>query len=119
MRAVALLSVAIACTVAPAHAQLVTSLTGPSLVESTTVTLDAGGNATWTFAPAFPATPDVTHIPQAMDTANPIICNYTARTATQVTIHCWRTALIGLLTNLYAGSTTGAQVNLIARYRTP
>lgn len=118
MRVLCFLAGLIALATCPAvAAQTVSGLTGPALVQSTTVTLDSSGNATWTFTPAFPEAPDVTHIPQAMDTVNPLICNYTARTPNIVTIHCWRTSLIGLLTGLLSGPVTGAQVNLIARYR--
>jgi len=100
-----------------AHAQVVSSLIGPAQVQSNTVTLDASGNATWTFTAPFPATPDITHMPVAVDSVNPLICNYTARSATAVSIHCWRTSLSGLLTGLLSGPVTGAQVNLIARYK--
>lgn len=100
-----------------AHAQTVSGLIGPAQVQSNTVTLDAGGNATWTFTTPFPAAPDITHMPIAVDMANPLICNYTARSATAVSIHCWRTSLLGLLTGLLSGPVTGAQVNLIARYK--
>lgn len=118
MRLVHLFAAILACSsISPASAQTVSGLTGPALVQSTTVTLDSSGNATWAFTPAFPEAPDVTHIPHAMDTVNPLICNYTARTPSLVTIHCWRTSLIGLLTGLLSGPVTGAQVNLIARYR--
>lgn len=86
-----------------------------AMVQQQTVTLDASGNATWTFSPAFAVTPVVVHMPAAMDTVNPITCNYTARSATSVSVHCWRTSLLGLLTNLYSGSVTGAQVTLVAR----
>lgn len=78
--------------------------------------LDASGNATWDYsAQGFTKTPAVVHLVQAMDSANPIICNYTARSATSVSIHCWRTSLLGLLTNLYSGSVAGATVALVAR----
>lgn len=116
--AVAFAFCALACHTKAADAQdTYSSLVSASLVQSTTVSLDSSGNAAWTFSPAFPEAPDVTHIPQAMDTINPLICNYTARTATFVTIHCWRTSLLGLLSGLLSGPVTGAQVNLIARYR--
>jgi len=120
--ALALAIAACLCASASATAQTVSGLVGPADVRSSVVTLDSSGNATWDFtnggnAPPFAGVPDVTHIPQAMDTTNPITCNYTARTASLVTIHCWRTSLLGLLTNLYSGAVAGGQVNLIARYR--
>lgn len=87
------------------------------VVESNTVTLDAGGNGTWTFTTPFAGTPDVTHLPKAMDTTNPLICNFTSVDSTQVSVHCWRTALLGLLTGLLSGPVTGGQVKLIARYK--
>lgn len=105
---------------APAQAQVtwLYPFGSPSQVQSTTVALDSSGNARWDFAPAFPAPPDITHMVQAMDTTNPITCNYTARTATYVSIHCWRAnTLSALLGGLFSGSVTGAQVNPIARYR--
>lgn len=81
------------------------------------VTLDAAGNATWTFDPLDPppVVPAVVHLPKAMDTTNPIICNYTARTVLLVTVHCWRTNVSGLLTSLLGGTVAGAQVTLVAR----
>lgn len=88
-------------------------------VESSEVTLDSSGNGTWTFTPAFNGIPSVTHLPKALDTTNPLICNFTSISATAVTIHCWRTALLGLLTGLLSGPTTGATVTLMARYRPP
>jgi hypothetical protein len=91
-------------------------------VRSCAVTLDSSGNGTCDFTNGgtsvpFAGTPDVTHLARAMDTTNPLICNLVSVSTSAVTIHCWRTALLGLLTNLYSGSTSGAQVTLIARYR--
>lgn len=107
---------AIAAGAAPARAQLVNPPT-PQWVAQQTVTLDASGNATWTFDPENrpPVIPAVVHMPRAMDLINPVTCNFTAITMTMVTVHCWRTSLLGLLTNLYSGSVAGAQVNLVAR----
>lgn len=109
---------------AEAAAQTVSALNPAADVRSSVVTLDSSGNATWDFTaggtqPPFSGVPDVTHIPQAMDNANPIICNYTARTASLVSVHCWRTNTLGLLSGLLTGPITGGQVNLIARYRAP
>lgn len=104
---------------APASAQLVNppTLPAPQWVAQQIVTLDSSGNATWTFDPANPppVVPAVVHLPKAMDTTNPIICNFTAVSMTSVTVHCWRTTLLGLLNSLFTGSVTGAQVNLVAR----
>ncbi|MBB5697187.1 hypothetical protein [Sphingomonas yantingensis] len=87
-----------------------------AMVAQKDVVLDASGNATWDYsAVGFTKAPAVVHLVQAMDTANPITCNYTARSQTSVTIHCWRTSLLGLLTNLYSGSVAGATVTLVAR----
>lgn len=89
----------------------------PTWVAQQTVTLDASGNATWTFDPGNPppVVPAVVHLPKAMDTQNPVICNFTAVSTTSVSIHCWRTTLLGLLNSLFTGSVAGAQVNLVAR----
>lgn len=84
------------------------------------VILDASGNATWDYTGLnFPGIPIVTHLPQAVDTVNPLICNYTSRTQTAVSVHCWRTSLLGLLSGLLSGPVTGAKVSLIARYIPP
>lgn len=90
-------------------------------VQSEEVTLDASGNATWAFKPAFPIVPAVVHMPRAMDAANPIVCNFTAITASAVSIHCWRSApvtvsLLGAIVNPFLGTIGGAKVNLVARY---
>lgn len=84
-------------------------------VAQQTVTLDAAVNATWTFDSPPPVVPAVVHLPKAMDTQNPVICNFTAVSMAGVTIHCWRTTLLGLLNSLFTGSVQGAQVNLVAR----
>lgn len=87
-----------------------------AMVAQKDVVLDAAGNATWDYsAVGFTKTPAVVHLAQAMDTSNPITCNYTARSQTSVSVHCWRTSLLGLLTNLYSGSVAGATVVLVAR----
>ncbi len=80
------------------------------------VTLDSSGNATWTFDPDKPppVVPAVVHLPKAMDMTNPVICNFTTISITGVTVHCWRTTLLGLITNIFGGSVAGAQVNLQA-----
>lgn len=102
-----------------AYAQVNNPYVNPTRVDSNDVVLDASGNGTWTFDTPFNGVPDVTHMPKALDTINPLICNFTAVTATMVSIHCWRTALLGLLTGLLSGPTTGATVHLIARYKSP
>lgn len=110
----------LALALAGATAQLPAQVAYPpsaTQVQTTTVTLSAGGTATWTFDQQFGGVPDLSYMPQAMDTTNPITCNYTARSATEASIRCWRTSLLGLLTNLYSGSVAGAQITLFARYR--
>jgi len=82
------------------------------------VTLDATGNATWVFDTANlpPVVPAVVHLPKLMDTANPIICNWTARTQLLVSVHCWRSnTLSALLGGMFQGAVAGAQVTLVAR----
>lgn len=113
----AVLFAAALCVAAPATAQTNYPPSTPQWVDQKTLTLDASGNATWTFDPASPPpiVPVVVHMPAAMDTTNPVTCNYTARTVVLVSIRCWRTSLLGLLTNLYSGSVAGAQVTLVAR----
>ncbi|BBC99082.1 hypothetical protein [Sphingobium sp. YG1] len=85
------------------------------MVQQKTVTLDASGNATWTFTDPFPGAPAVAHFPKQMDAANPLICNFSAVSSASVSIHCWRTTLLGLLTNIFGGSVTGGEVTIIAR----
>lgn len=100
---------------------------GPTLqadVRSGEVTLAADGTGSWDLTaggtlPPMGGTPDVTHIPQAMDTTNPLICNFTSRSTTTVAIKCFRTSLLGLLTGLLSGPVTGGKVNLIARWKAP
>lgn len=86
-------------------------------IKQTDVTLDASGNATWTFDPADPppVVPAIVHLPKAGDATNPIICNWMTRSTTSVTVHCWRTNVSGLLAGLFSGSIAGAQVTLVAR----
>lgn len=84
-------------------------------VDQKDVVLNSTGDATWTYDTAFPKAPAVAHIPGAIDTQNPIICNFTARTATSVSIHCWRTNVSGLLSSLFGGTAAGATVSLVAR----
>ncbi|KQM65774.1 hypothetical protein ASE75_05960 [Sphingomonas sp. Leaf17] len=117
MRRAALAAAAALLLARPAVAQVAYPPAASQWVDQKTVTLDAAGNATWTFdlGNAPPVVPVVVHMPAAMDTTNPITCNYTARTMTGVSIHCWRTTLLGLLTSLYSGSVAGAQVTLVAR----
>lgn len=118
MRVVRILvgAIALAAVPAPARAQLL-NVPVAQWVAQQIVTLDASGNATWTFDPTNrpPVVPAVVHLPKAMDTTNPIICNFTAVSTSAVTVHCWRTTLLGLLNSLFTGSVTGAQVNLVAR----
>jgi hypothetical protein len=113
----ALLFLAAAIGVARAPAQVAYPPVAPTWVAQQTVVLDASGNATWTFDPSNPppVVPAVVHMPRAMDTTNPVTCNFTDISRSGVTVHCWRTSLLGLLTNLYSGSVAGAQVNLVAR----
>jgi len=114
---------ALACIVAllsaPAAAQEVSSTAGnPIQLQSTTVTLDATGDATWTYDTPFPVAPDLSHMVQGLDKINPVTCNYMARTNALVTIHCWRAnTLSALLGGMFSGSVAGVQVNLTARYR--
>ncbi|KTT68262.1 hypothetical protein [Sphingomonas sanguinis] len=86
-------------------------------IKQTDVTLDASGNATWSFDPADPppVVPAIVHLPRAADATNPIICNWMSRSTTSVTVHCWRTNLSGLLGALFSGSIAGSQVTLVAR----
>lgn len=88
-------------------------------VRSANVTLNTTGDGTWTFDTPFAGVPDVTHLPKAVDTVNPVICNTTSITTTSVTLHCWRTNTLGLLSSLLGGPIAGARVNLIARYKAP
>jgi hypothetical protein len=108
---------AVAAIAVPPAAQVVYPPSAPQWVAQQTVVLDSAGNAAWTFDASNPppVVPVVVHMPKAMDTANPVMCNFTAITMTTVTVHCWRTSLFGLLTNLFNGSVTGAQVTLVAR----
>lgn len=107
---------ALAASIAsPAAAQVSYPPAPVQWVAQQTVTLDASGNATWTFDTPPPVVPAVVHMPKAVDTQNPVTCNFTTVTMTGVTVHCWRTTLLGLLTSLYSGSVAGAQVNLVAR----
>ena len=97
-------------------ASMQAQLAQQAMVAQKDVVLDAAGNATWDYsAVGFTKTPAVVHLAQALDTSNPITCNYTARSQTSVSVHCWRTSLLGLLTNLYSGSVAGATVTLVAR----
>ena len=107
----------LAACVAPVAAQDTMSSIYPigGMVQQKTVTLDASGNASWTFTDPFPGTPAVAHFPKQMDATNPLICNFTSVSTTTVSIHCWRTTLLGLLTNLFGGSVTGGEVTIIAR----
>lgn len=91
-------------------------------VRSMDVTLDATGAGTWTFtadgSPPFAGVPDVTHLPQAVNTTDLLICNYTARTVSSVSVRCQRVnPLSGLLTGLFGGTMAGLKVNLMARYK--
>lgn len=112
-----LIAAAVCATAAPAAAQDTMSSIYPlgGMVQQRTVTLDSAGNASWIFTDPFPGTPAVAHFPKQMDAANPLICNFTAVSSTGVSIHCWRTTLLGLLTNLFGGSVTGGEVTIIAR----
>ncbi|MFD1104583.1 hypothetical protein [Sphingobium olei] len=113
MKWLALLALALS---APAHAQdTYSSLVTAGMVQQQTVTLNSSGDATWTFVTPFLNPPIVAHFPKQMDPSNPLICNYTSVTTTAVSIHCWRTTLAGLLTNLFGGSVTGGEVTIIAR----
>lgn len=118
----ALLGLLLAALAPPLAAQdTYSSLYAPSsTAQSTVVTLDSSGNATWTFDTPFPFTPSVVHMPKAMDTTNPVVCNFTSVTATTVSVHCWRSAsvvvsILGATVSAFGGVITGAQVNLIAR----
>jgi hypothetical protein len=113
----ALLMAAAVLGAGPAAAQVAYPPVAPQWVAQQTVTLNSTGDAAWSFDPDSlpPVVPAVVHMPKAMDTTNPITCNFTSISRTGVTVHCWRTTLLGLLTNLYSGSVNGAQVNLVAR----
>jgi hypothetical protein len=87
----------------------------PVMVQQAELTLDANGDTTWTFDPAFPQEPAIVHIPRAMDRVNPLICNFTASSATAVTVHCWRTNISGLLSGVLSGPPAGGKVKLLAR----
>lgn len=116
---------AFACHTEGAHAQTVSSLNsnGTADVRSMDLTLDAGGNGTWDVTaggtmPPFAGVPDVTHLAQAVNTNDYLVCNYTTRTATTVAVHCLRiNSVAALLTGLFGGTLAGVKVNLIARYR--
>lgn len=120
----ALLAAAAALIATPAPAQILINGVPPSAdVRSMDLALDASGNGTWDVTaggtlPAFPGVPDVTHLAQAVNTNDYLICNYTVRTATTVAVHCMRiNGLAVLLTGLFGGTLLGVKVNLIARYR--
>jgi hypothetical protein len=87
--------------------------------ESYVVTLDASGNSTVTFSPAFSAPPRAAYFPKNSDTSGkPIVCNYQTLTATAITFHCDKgTGPITALLQPVFGSTgaAGAEVLLIAR----
>lgn len=106
---------ALVAAAAAAPAQVSYPPAAPVMVQQQEVVLDASGNATWTFDVPFPTEPAVAHIPRALDTTNPLICNFTAVSTTAVTIHCWRTNLTGLLTGLLSGPPAGGKVKLLAR----
>jgi hypothetical protein len=118
----ALLASALA-THTDAHAQTVSGLIGPADVRSMDLTLDASGNGTWDVTaggslPPFAGVPDVTHLAQAVNTNDYLVCNYTTRTTSTIAVHCLRiNGLAALLTGLFGGSLAGVKVNLIARYR--
>lgn len=111
------------CSPAPATAQTVSGLVGAADVRSADLTLDASGNASWDVTnggtlPPFSAVPDVTHLAQAVNTNDYLVCNYMVRTTTTIAVHCLRiNGLAALLTGLLGGSLAGVKVNLIARYR--
>lgn len=115
--ALALVASALGCHT-QAHAQTVSPLyNSGAMVDQAVVTLDASGNATWTYTALFPGVPAVVHLPKAVNTSDALICNYTSLTQTSVSIHCWRTnTLAALLTGLLTGTTAGLQVSLVARY---
>ncbi len=108
----------LALLIAPASiAQVSYPPSAASLIDQAIVTLDASGNATWTYSTSFPGVPAVVHLPKQANVADALICNWTSITQTQATVHCWRTNVAsGLLTGLLGGATTGMQVTLVARY---
>ncbi|MBQ1479845.1 MAG: hypothetical protein IIZ30_07395 [Sphingomonas sp.] len=121
MRAGLIALLLIAGASAPAGAQCyrdgLPCVSAPTWIKQTDVTLDAAGNATWTFDPSDPppVVPAIVHLPRAGDSTNPIICNWMSRSTTSVMVHCWRTNLSGLLAGLFSGSIAGSQVTLVAR----
>lgn len=102
-------------------AQTVSSLyVSGAMVDQTVVTLDASGNASWTYTANFPGVPALVHLPKAVNSSDALICNWTSITQTSASIHCWRTnVLSGLLSGVLGGTTTGLQVSLVARYIPP
>lgn len=117
-RLVAAALLCVASVTAPAKAQVVSPLYGSnSLIDQTVVTLDASGNATWNFTTVFPGVPAIVHLPKQSGTTDALICNWTSVSQTSVTIHCWRTNVLGaLLSGVLGGATAGQQVSLVARY---
>ena len=94
-------------------------------VRSMDLTLDASGVATWDVtaggtAQPFGGVPDVTHLPQAVNSTDMLVCNFTTRTATTIVVKCLRVNTVAaLLTGLFGGTIAGLKVNLIARYKAP
>lgn len=114
--------IAASFALAPAvAAQTVSALTPPGgMVQQSTVTLDANGNATWTYDTPFPIMPVVVHMPRAADLLQPISCNFVTVTMTSATVKCWRAApvavsILGVNVDAFKGTISGQQVTLVAR----
>lgn len=91
----------------------------PTISQRTTITTDASGNWTVTWAKAFnSSTPAVLAIPLNSAAAAPVICNITTRNATTATGKCWQNvtqsvALISLTVSLTPVAYTASSVMVI------
>ncbi len=91
-------------------------------------TLDASGNATWTFSPPFSAVPIVAYMVENPASAQPVTVDITAISTTSVSVHGYRAqtlptsilSLVGLQNfNVFGGaSLSGVKVHLKASLKT-